>query len=93
MTYFDLRNDKSTELAKSFGKTATQISVGVTLVLMFRPLGAGIFGAAADRFGRKWPFIVNAALLIIFELATGFCQTYSQFLVVRAMFGLAMGGT
>lgn len=59
---------------------------------MFRPLGAAIFGGAADRFGRKWPFIVNNALLITFELATGFCQTYPQFLIVRAMFGFAMGG-
>lgn len=68
------------------------MSVGVTLVLMFRPLGAAIFGLAGDRFGRKWPFIVNNVLLIIFELATGFCRTYAQFLAVRALFGFAMGG-
>jgi SHS family lactate transporter-like MFS transporter len=59
---------------------------------MFRPLGAAIFGIAADRFGRKWPFVVNNVLLIIFELATGFCQTYGQFLAVRSLFGIAMGG-
>ncbi|KAJ4298261.1 Carboxylic acid transporter, partial [Kalmusia sp. IMI 367209] len=80
------------ELAKAFDKTTAQISVSVTLVLMFRPLGAAIFGLAADRFGRKWPFIANDVLLIFFELGTGFCNTYSTFLAVRALFGFAMGG-
>jgi SHS family lactate transporter-like MFS transporter len=59
---------------------------------MFRPFGAATFGLAADRYGRKWPFIVNSFLLIIFELCTGFCQTYAQFLVVRGLFGFAMDG-
>ncbi|PVH76086.1 MFS general substrate transporter [Cadophora sp. DSE1049] len=69
----------------------SEISVAVTLVLMFRPLGAAIFGFLSDRYGRKWPFVVNCILLIIFELATGSCNTYRQFLAVRAMFGIAMG--
>ena len=43
-----------------------------------------IIGLAADRWGRKWPFVVNNVLFIIFELATGFCNTYHQFLGVRA---------
>ncbi|KAG4430942.1 hypothetical protein IFR05_013580 [Cadophora sp. M221] len=80
------------ELAETFNKKPSEISVAVTLVLMFRPLGAAIFGFMSDRFGRKWPFVVNCILLIIFELATGFCNTYRQFLAVRAMFGVAMGG-
>jgi SHS family lactate transporter-like MFS transporter len=80
------------ELSKEFSRTHTQISVGVTLTLMFRPLGAAIFGLAADRYGRRWPFIINNIFLIIFELATGFCQTYRQFLAVRSLFGFAMGG-
>ncbi|KAF2797584.1 MFS general substrate transporter [Melanomma pulvis-pyrius CBS 109.77] len=80
------------ELSTAFGRTATEISVGVTLVLLFRPLGAAIFGLAADRYGRKWPFIINNILLVVFELATGFCYTYQQFLAVRSLFGFAMGG-
>ncbi|KAF2648286.1 MFS general substrate transporter [Lophiostoma macrostomum CBS 122681] len=80
------------ELSATFDRTTKQISVGITLVLMFRPLGAATFGLAADRYGRKWPFVANCILLIIFELGTGFCQTYSQFLAIRALFGFAMGG-
>ena len=59
---------------------------------MSRFLGAGMFGLAADRFGRKYPFIVNIALLIIFEMATGFCTTYQSFVACRVLFGIAMGG-
>lgn len=49
-------------------------------------------GIAADRYGRKWPFVVNNLLFIVLELGTGFCQTYKQFLACRALFGIAMGG-
>jgi len=80
------------ELAKEFGKTTKDITWGITLVLMFRSVGSIAFGIAADRYGRKWPFVVNNILFIILELGTGFCQTYNQFLAVRALFGVAMGG-
>lgn len=59
---------------------------------MFRSVGSIIFGIAADRYGRKWPFVVNNILFIVLELGTGFCKTYKQFLAVRALFGVAMGG-
>lgn len=80
------------ELADTFDKTTTQITWGITLVLMFRSVGAILFGIAADRYGRKWPFVVNNVLFIALELGTGFCQTYKQFLACRALFGVAMGG-
>lgn len=79
-------------LGKTFGKTTADISWGITLVLMFRSVGSTIFGIAADRYGRKWPFIINNVLFIVLELGTGFCNTYKQFLAVRALFGVAMGG-
>ncbi|KAK3323385.1 sugar transporter family protein [Cercophora scortea] len=80
------------ELAKDFGKTNTDITWGITLVLMFRSVGSVLFGIASDRYGRKWPFVVNNILFIVLELGTGFCNTYSQFLACRALFGVAMGG-
>lgn len=43
-----------TDLAKTFNKTNTDITWGITLVLMFRSVGSTIFGIAADRYGRKW---------------------------------------
>jgi SHS family lactate transporter-like MFS transporter len=80
------------DLAETFDKTKTDITWGITLVLMLRSVGAILFGVASDRWGRKWPFVLNNVLFIILELATGFCQTYTQFLWVRALFGIAMGG-
>jgi SHS family lactate transporter-like MFS transporter len=47
---------------------------------MLRSVGAITFGIAADRWGRKWPFVVNNILFIVLELGTAFCQTYKQFL-------------
>lgn len=46
----------------------------------------------SDRFGRKWPLVINLILCCAFELGTGFVNTYPQFLAVRALFGVAMGG-
>lgn len=69
------------QLAGTFQKSTTEITWGITLVLMFRSVGSVIFGIAGDRYGRKWPFIVNNILFIVLELGTGFCQTYQQFLV------------
>lgn len=80
------------DLAETFDRSNADISWGITLVLMLRSVGAIVFGIAADRWGRKWPFVVNNVLFIVLELGTGFCQTYEQFLGVRAIYGIAMGG-
>ncbi|KAK5175827.1 Carboxylic acid transporter [Saxophila tyrrhenica] len=80
------------DLAETFGKDTKAITWGITLVLMLRSVGAIIFGIASDRYGRKWPFIANLVLFIVLELGTGFCDTYEQFLGVRALYGIAMGG-
>ncbi len=81
-----------TQLAAEFDKSNTDITWGITLVLMVRTVGAVTFGLASDRYGRKWPFIINNVLFIVLELGTGFCQTFDQFLACRALFGIAMGG-
>ncbi|KAI3405487.1 hypothetical protein KGF56_001505 [Candida oxycetoniae] len=79
-------------LAKSFNRSTKDITWGITLVLMFRTVGALIFGFLGDTFGRKWPFIINMSCLIAIQIGTGFVTTYTQFLAVRAVFGIAMGG-
>lgn len=81
-----------TEIAKDFGVANSQVTWGITITLMLRSVGALTFGALSDRFGRKWPFIFNLCLFIIFELCSGFCNTLPQFLGVRALYGIAMGG-
>lgn len=36
--------------------------------------------------------IINLGLFVVLELASGFCNTLSQFLGVRSLYGIAMGG-
>lgn len=82
----------ASDIAKSFDRPISDITWGITLVLMLRSVGAVIFGVAGDKWGRKWPFIANLVLFIVLELGTGFVKTYKQFLGVRALYGIAMGG-
>ncbi|GAA95496.1 hypothetical protein E5Q_02151 [Mixia osmundae IAM 14324] len=86
-----------TLLRNFFATKQPDISIGdittsITLTLLFRTLGAIIFGIAADKYGRKWPLVVDLLLCAAFSLATGFVTTFEQFLVVRSCFGIAMGG-
>jgi MFS transporter, SHS family, lactate transporter len=81
-----------TEIATEFKVDNASVTWGITVTLMLRSVGALIFGGLSDRYGRKWPMIINLVLFIILELATGFTQNLSQFLGVRALYGVAMGG-
>ncbi|OBA23160.1 MFS general substrate transporter [Metschnikowia bicuspidata var. bicuspidata NRRL YB-4993] len=82
----------ATDIAETLNRSVSDITWGITLVLMLRSVGAFLFGYWGDRNGRKWPYVVNFSLLIILQIGTGFVQTYEQFLAVRALFGVAMGG-
>ena len=79
-------------LGEQFKVGTTKITTAITLTLLFRSLGALVFGVLADRFGRKWTLVCNLVLICVFELGSGFCNTYPQFLAVRSLFGVAMGG-
>ena len=81
-----------TEIAAEFKVEPSSVTWGITVTLMLRSVGALIFGTLADRYGRKWPMITCLVLFIILELATGFTQNLRQFLGVRALYGIAMGG-
>lgn len=82
-----------TDLAKEFDKSHTDISWAMTVTTMVRVAGALVFGILADRYGRRYTLTINMLLICIFELASGFAQTYEQFLGIRAAFGVIMGGT
>lgn len=51
-----------------------------------------IFGIISDRYGRKWPLVANLILIAILELGAGFVQTFKEFLALRSLFGITMGG-
>lgn len=81
-----------TAIAKEFHKTDAQIALSITLTLAFRPVGAFIFGLLADRYGRRLPLMLDLVFYSVVEVLSGFAPTYTSFLVLRALFGIGMGG-
>ncbi|KAK7439773.1 hypothetical protein VKT23_017347 [Stygiomarasmius scandens] len=81
-----------TSLSKKFGKDTHDVTTAITLSLLLRTVGAIVFGFLSDRFGRKWPLVSNLLFVTILELGTSFVRTYPQFLAVRSLFGIGMGG-
>jgi SHS family lactate transporter-like MFS transporter len=79
-------------IAKEFGRTKVEVAFSLTLTLMFRPVGALIFGLMADRFGRRLPMIIALLFYSTVEVLTGFAHSFTTFLVPRALFGIGMGG-
>jgi MFS transporter, SHS family, lactate transporter len=79
-------------LARQFGVTKREIVWTTTATLAMRPLGALLFGLLADRYGRRIPLMANVIYFSIIELACGFAPNFTVFLVLRALFGIGMGG-
>ncbi|KAF5341471.1 hypothetical protein D9758_013940 [Tetrapyrgos nigripes] len=79
-------------LTDTFDRSTHDITTAITLTLLLRSAGAIIFGIISDRYGRKWPLVFNLILVAILELGAGFVNTFSQFLAVRSLFGIGMGG-
>jgi SHS family lactate transporter-like MFS transporter len=80
------------DVAKSFGTTTSTLAWAITLTLALRPLGAFLFGRLADRFGRRPTLMANVMIYSVLELASGFAPNLVTFLVLRSLYGIAMGG-
>jgi SHS family lactate transporter-like MFS transporter len=80
------------DVASEFGVGRTQVTVATMLTLACRPLGAFIFGRLADRFGRRPILMLDVGLYSMLGLATAFAPNLWVFLLIRALFGVAMGG-
>jgi SHS family lactate transporter-like MFS transporter len=79
-------------IAADFQVKTPVIAFSLTLTLMFRPMGAFIFGLMADRYGRRIPMMVDLIFYSAVEVATGFAPNLTTFLILRALFGIGMGG-
>jgi SHS family lactate transporter-like MFS transporter len=60
--------------------------------LMMRPLGAFVFGLLGDKFGRRIPLMADIIFYSVIELLTAFAPNFTVFLILRALFGVGMGG-
>ena len=79
-------------LAQQFGVPKKDIVRTLTATLAMRPIGAVLFGLLADRYGRRIPLMANVIYFSLIELLCGFSPNYTFFLVMRALFGIGMGG-
>ena len=79
-------------LATQFQAKVSAITEAIFLTLAMRPVGALLFGLMADRFGRRPTLMVDIVAYSVFELASAFAPSLKIFLIMRAFFGIAMGG-
>jgi len=79
-------------VSADFRVSNAAVAEALFLTLAFRPVGAFLFGTLADRFGRRPVLMVNIACYSLLELSCAFAGSMHTLLVLRALFGIAMGG-
>src|SRR5271163_2629266 len=79
-------------LAHQFGVSKKEIVLTTTATLAMRPVGALLFGLLADRYGRRIPLMANVIYFSAIELLCGFAPNFTVFFILRALFGIGMGG-
>jgi len=80
------------DIAAEFHTDISDVTFAILLTLAMRPIGAFLFGRAADRFGRRPTLMVNILLYSVLEFASGFAPSLTALLILRALYGVAMGG-
>ena len=79
-------------LASQFQAKVSAITEAIFFTMAMRPVGAFLFGWMADRFGRRPALMIDIIAYSVFELGSAFAPSLKVFLVMRALFGIAMGG-
>jgi SHS family lactate transporter-like MFS transporter len=80
------------DVAAGFGARIETVTIAILLTLAMRPVGALLFGLAADRYGRRPTLMANVLLYSALGFASGFAPSLTALLALRALFGIAMGG-
>jgi SHS family lactate transporter-like MFS transporter len=80
------------DIATDFQVEKTDVTLGILLTLVARPIGALLFGRLTDRFGRRPVLMFDILLFSVLELACAFAPSLTVLLVLRFIFGIAMGG-
>jgi SHS family lactate transporter-like MFS transporter len=81
-----------TKAAAEFHVKLETMEKVIPITLAFRPVGAFIFGLAADRFGRRRPMMANLVFFSAMEMLSGWAPNFTVFVIARALFGVGMGG-
>ena len=80
------------DIAKEFGVDVPAVAYALFLTLAMRFVGAFIFGRIGDRWGRKPALMLDIVLYSVIGAAAAFAPNLITFLVLRTLFGIAMGG-
>ena len=80
------------QVAATFSAPIGSVAFAITLTLACRALGAALFGRLADRYGRRPTLMVNVLCYSLLEFCSGLAPTLTVFLILRALYGVAMGG-
>src|SRR5579884_4301861 len=81
-----------TAIGRDFHQRDAAVAESIWLTLAFRPVGAFLFGILADRYGRRLPLMADLIFYSGVEVATAFAPNFTAFLILRALFGIGMGG-
>ena len=79
-------------IAKEFGVNVPDVAYAIFLTLAMRFVGAFIFGRLGDKFGRKPLLMLDIVCFSVLGAAAALAPTLAVFLLLRALFGVAMGG-
>jgi len=79
-------------IGREFGVSDEQVSELLFLTLAARPFGAFFFGWLADKFGRRPILMIVILAFSAFSFLSGFARTFAELMLIRALFGFAMGG-
>ncbi len=80
------------DVGTDFGVSLTRMAFLTTVTLLMRPIGAAVFGAWADRVGRKKVLIVDVAFYSLVGFLCAFAPNFTTLLVLRLLYGIGMGG-
>ncbi len=80
------------DIAKEFGVGVPEVAYALFLTLAMRFIGAFIFGRIGDKWGRKPALMLDIVCYSVIGAAAAFSPNLIVFLILRALFGVAMGG-
>ncbi|KOG03479.1 putative sugar transport protein [Pseudomonas syringae pv. aceris] len=79
-------------LGKVFDASLTELAFVATMTGVAKVFGGIAFGKAADKYGRKLPFMVAVVWFCAFAGLSGLAWSYASFFFMRIMFGIGFGG-
>jgi MFS transporter, SHS family, lactate transporter len=80
------------DIGRTFSVDKAALGALGTITLLFRVVGGIGSGTAADRWGRKAPLMFSILWYSLFAFFSGFSPTYRVLFMLRALFGIGMGG-